>query len=372
MKGHKKTPWWRLVLIGFLGMTGCSSEEERPLESPVRFEGAIFGSFYQITIADPLTQGERKAIEEGFLAELHTIDKAMSTYRDDSELVGFNQAPVEEWQSLSPAVVEVMAISQSVAEDSRGAFDVTVGGLVNLWSFGPEAQPEEIPDDPLLEARLETVGFDALEVDADTRQARRTRDVFIDLSAVAKGYAADQVADYLNQQGFEHYLVNLGGDLVAQGYRDPEQETPWRIGIEVPEDGPQAAQLVLPLSNMTVATSGDYRNYFEQDGQRFSHTIDPRTGRPITHGLASVSVFHESNARADAWATALLVAGEQEGMAIAQANQLDVLMLVRDGEQWTSLASPGFAATFGDSLLEELAIELVHTTPDNTDISREE
>ncbi len=364
MNSHKKIGWVSLVLIGLLGVAGCSSEEERPLESPVRFEGAIFGSFYQISIADPLTQGELSDIEEGFLAELQNVDKAMSTYREDSELVGFNQAPVGEWQLLSPDVIEVMAISQSVSEASQGAFDVTVGGLVNLWSFGPEAQPEEIPDDQTLEARLETVGSDALEVDADTRQARRTRDVFIDLSAVAKGYAADQVADYLNQQGFEHYLVNLGGDLVAQGYRDREEETPWRIGIEVPEDGPQTAQLVLPLSNMTVATSGDYRNYFEQDSQRFSHIIDPRTGRPVTHGLASVSVFDDSNARADAWATALLVAGEQEGMAIAQANDLDVLMLVRDGEQWKSLASPGFAATFGETLLDELTIEVVQATPD--------
>ena len=364
INSQRNIGWISLVLMGLLGMAGCSSEEERPLESPVRFEGAIFGSFYQISIADPLTQGELSAIEEGFLAELQSVDKAMSTYRDDSELVAFNQAPVGEWQLLSPEIIEVMAISQSVSEASQGAFDVTVGGLVNLWSFGPEAQPEEVPDDQTLQARLEIVGLDALEFDADANQAQRIRDVFVDLSAVAKGYAADQVADYLNQQGFEHYLVNLGGDLVAQGYRDPDEETPWRIGIEVPENGPQTAQFVLPLSNMTVATSGDYRNYFEQDGQRFSHTIDPRTGRPITHGLASVSVFHPSNARADAWATALLVAGEQEGMAIAQANDLDVLMLVRDGEQWKSLASPGFAATFGETLLDELAIEAVQATPD--------
>ena len=364
IKGQHKTLRSSLVLIGLLGMTACSSEEERQLESPVRFEGAIFGSFYQISIADPLTQGELSDIEEGFLEELQNVDKAMSTYRDDSELVAFNQAPVGEWQSLSPATVEVMAISQSVSEDSQGALDVTVGGLVNLWSFGPEAQPEEVPDDQTLEVRLETVGSDALEFDTDDNQAQRTRDVFVDLSAVAKGYAADQVADYLGQRGFEHYLVNLGGDLVAQGYRDPEEETPWRIGIEVPEDGRQTAQLVLPLSDMTVATSGDYRNYFEQDGQRFSHTIDPRTGRPITHGLASVSVFDDSNARADAWATALMVAGEQEGMAIAQANDLDVLMLVRDGEQWKSLASPGFAATFGEKLLDELTIEVVQAVPD--------
>lgn len=344
------------VAMATLGMAGCS-ENDRPLESPVRFEGNIFGTFYQVTIMDPLTQGQSRALEEGFLAELENVDHSMSTYRDDAELIAFNEAPLEEWQPLSNALIEVLAISQSVAEASNGAFDITVGDLVSLWSFGPEARPEEIPPDDVLAEKLAQVGFDAVEIDTQQMQARRTRDVFVDLSGVAKGHATDRVAAFLDQQGMEHYLVNLGGDLIARGLRDEEEQTPWRVGIEVPEDGQQRAQHIIPLESMSVATSGDYRNYFEVEGERFSHTIDPRTGRPVTHRLASVSVFHPSNAWADAWATALLVVGEEKAMEMAIENNLNVLLLIREGEGWQSVASPVFENYFGDALLEELGIQ---------------
>lgn len=344
------------ALLGLLiGVAGCS-ENDRPLEPPVRFEGDIFGTFYQVTIMDPLTQGESRELEEGFLAELEEVDQAMSTYRDDAELIAFNEAPLEEWQPLSNELIEVLAISQSVAEASHGAFDITVGDLVNLWSFGPGARPEEVPSDDALAEQLAQVGFDAVEVDTQNMQARRTRDVFVDLSAVAKGHATDQVAAYLDQQGMEHYLVNLGGDLIARGLRDEDAQTPWRIGIEVPEDGQQRAQHIIPLASMSVATSGDYRHYFDVDGERFSHTIDPRTGRPVTHQVASASVFHPSNAWADAWATALLVVGEQEAMQMAIDNNLKALLLVREGERWRSIASPEFVNYFGETLIEELGI----------------
>ncbi|XKH60171.1 FAD:protein FMN transferase [Halomonas sediminis] len=350
----------RTLLAGFLcvvlfGLAGCS-ENDRPLESPVRLEGSIFGSFYQLTIADPLTQGEARELEAGLKEELERVDQAMSTYRDDSELVIFNQAPLNEWQPLSNELIDVLAISQSVAEASQGAFDVTVGGLVNLWSFGPEARPREAPDEAVLQQRLEDVGYDALEVDTQNMQARRTRDVFIDLSAVAKGHGTDRGSSYLDSQDIEHYLINIGGELAVRGYRDPQQQAPWRIGIEVPEDGRQQAQHILPLHEVSVATSGDYRNYFEQDGQRFSHTIDPRTGKPIDHRLASVSVVHPSNAWADAWSTALMVLGENVGMALAQEQELKVLMLLRDKDDWKSVASPAFAEHFGAELLDELEI----------------
>lgn len=345
------------ILLGILLILPGCSENDRPLEPPVRFDGSIFGTFYQVTIMDSLTQGESLKLEEGFLAELESVDQAMSTYRDDSELIAFNDAPLEEWQPLSNELIEVLAISQSVAEASHGAFDITVGDVVNLWSFGPGARPEEVPDDDVLAEQLAQVGFDALEIDTQNMQARRIRDVFVDLSGVAKGHGTDRVAAYLDQQGIEHYLVNIGGELIARGLRDEEAQTSWHIGIEVPEDSQQRAQHIIPLENMSVATSGDYRNYFEVDGKRFSHTIDPRTGRPVTHQLASASVFHPSNAWADAWATALLVVGEQGAMQMAIDNNLKVLLLVRDGEQWRSLATPEFVNYFGETLVNELGIE---------------
>ncbi len=336
-------------------LAGCS-EKDRPLESPVRLEGGIFGTFYQVSISDPLTQEQADQLESGFLAELESVDVAMSTYRDDSELSVFNQAPLDQWQPLSNELIEVLAISRSVAEKSDGAFDVTVGDLVNLWSFGPEARPKEIPSQALLEERLGQVGFDAVEVDTQAMQARRDRDVYVDLSGVAKGHATDRVAAYLDKEGIEGYLINLGGDMLARGYRD-DQQTPWRVGIETPQSGAPQAQHIVPMHDMSVATSGDYRNYFEADGQRFSHTIDPRTGRPVTHKVASVSVFHPSNAWADAWATALLVVGEEAGMTMAVDHNLSVLMLLRDGDHWQSVVSPAFVDYFGEDLVDELGIE---------------
>ncbi|RTR05678.1 FAD:protein FMN transferase [Halomonas nitroreducens] len=345
-----------VVLLLLLLLAGCS-EAPKPLPSPVTLEGDIFGTFYQVTIADPITGERRDALEAGILAELAAVDAAMSTYRDDAELVAFNQAPVGEWQSLSAPLIEVLAIARSVARSSGGAFDVTVGGLVNLWSFGPEARPRAVPDAATIAARLAEVGMDTLELDVDEGRARRLRDVFVDLSGVAKGHATDRVAAYLSAQGLEHYLVNLGGELKVAGFRDAEQ-APWRIGIEVPRDGRPQAQHVLALQDTSVATSGDYRNYFEEDGRRYSHTIDPRTGRPIRHRLASVTVMHPSNARADAWSTAMTVLGEEEGMALARQEALAVLMLVRDGDGWRSLASPAFAERLGESVVEELGLEV--------------
>lgn len=352
---HRLVSVGSLMLLATVILAGCS-ENDRPLDTPVRFEGGIFGSFYQVTVADPLTQGEANTLEEGFLAELESVDQAMSTYRDDAELIAFNEAPLNEWQPLSNELIEVLAISRSVSEASHGAFDITIGSLVNLWSFGPEARPENIPSEAELNERLATIGYDAVEVDVERMQARRTRDVFADLSGVAKGHGADRVAAYLDQQGIENYLVNLGGDIVARGHRDTEEQSPWRIGIEVPEDGQQTAQHILPLSEISVATSGDYRNYFEVDGERFSHTIDPRTGWPVKHQLASVSVFHPSNAWADAWATAILVVGNEEGLEMALDNNLSVLILTREDEHWRSLASPAFVDDFGEELMDELGI----------------
>lgn len=337
-------------------LAGCS-ENDRPLDSPVRLEGGIFGSFYQVTVADSLTQGQARELEEGLLDVLEQVDASMSIYRDDSELMAFNQAPLEEWQPLSNELIEVLAISQSVAESSNGAFDVTIGGLVNLWSFGSEARPKEVPDDETLQARLAEVGPDSIEIDENAMQARRLRDVFINLGGVAKGHATDRVAAYLDAEGIEHYLVNLGGDLIARGYRDGDGE-PWRIGIEAPLDDRQEATHTVPLHDMSVATSGDYRNYFEENGKRFSHTIDPRTGRPIEHRVASVTVAHPSNAWADAWATAMNVLGDEEGLVLAREQNLKVLLLVREGEGWGSVASPAFADFLGGELSDELGLEV--------------
>nr|WP_300307629.1 FAD:protein FMN transferase [Halomonas sp.] len=348
-------PLYLLLFLLVVSLAGCSDEETH---KNVTLEGDIFGTFYQVTIADPVDAGKVEEIEQGMLDVLHGIDMSMSTWKEDSELSAFNRSPIGEWQPLSAELMEVLDISRSVYQKSGGAFDVTVGDLVNLWSFGPEARPKEIPDEATLEQRLSEVGMDAVELDMDKLEARRLRDVYVDLSGVAKGYATDKVAEYLESQGISDYMVNLGGEIKAKGHRNGESGL-WRIGIEVPQDNTPKAQHIVGLSDVTVATSGDYRHYFEQDGKRYSHTIDPRTGRPITHRLASVTVFHSSNGWADAWATAINVLGEKEGMTLAIEENLAVMLLVRNGDGWESWVSPAFVERFGEEMVDALGLKVV-------------
>ncbi|WP_051233863.1 FAD:protein FMN transferase [Halomonas halocynthiae] len=346
-----------VVLLLLFFLVACS-ENDRPLESPVTLQGDIFGTYYQVTVADALTQGQAKELEKGFVAELDAIDASMSTWKEDSELSRFNRVPVGEWQTLSAPLMEVMDISQRVSDASHGAFDVTVGKLVNLWSFGPEARPKKVPSNALIAERLDAVGMQHLELDNSELKARRLKDIQVDLSGVAKGYATDRVAAYLSEQGYEHYLVNLGGEIKVRGYRDAESEH-WRIGVEVPVNGQPTAEQILPLENISVATSGDYRNYFEQNGQRYSHTIDPRDGQPIHHRMASVTIVHDANAEADAWATAMSVLGEREGLEAAIRENIAVLMLVREDGHWQSLVSPAFAEYFGEALINDMNARIV-------------
>lgn len=359
-----RSPLLPLVLVALLvGLSGCDDGAEPRAESEphelVSFNGDIFGTFYQVAIADPLDTGRQEELEQGILDEMHEVDEQMSTWRDDSELSALNQAPIDEWQSISDEFMQVLELSQQVNQLSDGAFDVTIGSLVNLWSFGPEAQPEEIPDEAVLEERLATVGMDAIELDPDNLRVRRHRDVYVDLSAIAKGFATDEVAAYLDRQGIENYLVNLGGEVKVKGHRDGDSRL-WRIGIEVPRDTAQPrAEHIIGLEDISIATSGDYRHYFEQDGKRYSHTIDPRTGRPITHRLASISVVHSSNAMADALATAMTVLGEDEGMDMAIRDNIAVVMLVRSDGDWESRVSPAFVERFGQEMVDSLGLKVV-------------
>jgi thiamine biosynthesis lipoprotein len=219
---------------------------------------------------------------------------------------------------------------------------------VNLWSFGPEHRPEEIPDTQELQKRLANSGYQYLELDADKQQVRRLKDFYIDLSAVAKGYAVDQVAAWLESQGVENYLVDIGGELIVGGERKPEQ--PWRIGVEVPDGSLQQAHHILPLIDASIATSGDYRNYYELEGRRLSHTIHPKTGWPIDHNLASATVQHPSNAVADAWATAFMVMGVEESLETARRENIKALLISRKGETWETWLSEAMQEQLGSEL----------------------
>jgi thiamine biosynthesis lipoprotein len=292
--------------------------------------GPAFGTTFTVKVIAEDDEAEvRSRIAAKIREEVEAVDLAMSTYRSDSEIVAFNSHGVEDFRA-SAAMLEVVAEAQRVARLSGGAFDITVGPLVDAWGFGP-AGLMEVPNQQTLLELLSITGYEQIELDSDAGLLRKRRpESRIDLSAIAKGYSVDRVAAAFIRAGLERFMIEIGGEVTARG-RNAAGGV-WRIGIERPDADGRAVHVAVPLENLSLATSGDYRNFIERDGQRLSHTIDPRTGRPITHNLASVSVIHASCMTADALATALEVLGPDEGFTLAEELDLPALFLVRAAE----------------------------------------
>ncbi|MDX1588115.1 MAG: FAD:protein FMN transferase [Oleiphilaceae bacterium] len=329
-------------------ITACNNNGNN-LPPATRFEGGIFGTFYQVTLVGDYPEQEAKELEQGFLDLLQQVDQQMSSYQPDSDINRLNNAQVGEWVTLPPALMDVLDQSRLFAEKTDGAFDVTVGGLVNLWSFGPEARPEGRPDEEELQKRLSQSGIDNLELDMDRQRARRLTDLNVNVSGIAKGFAVDAVADYLRARGIGNFMVNIGGDITAAGRRSPER--PWQVGVEIPRDGEKQAQHVVPLDDQSLATSGDYRNYFQHDGRRYSHIINPRTGQPVRHRLASTSVFTPSNTEANALATSFMVMGTHESLAFAEKHDIPALLIERRGGEFRTHLSSAFEAMLDEPYL---------------------
>jgi thiamine biosynthesis lipoprotein len=329
----------RILLLGLsvVLLASCGRGEEAASHT---LSGNIFGTFFEVSIGGQHSGFDSEEIEAGVMETLEEIDRQMSTYRDDSVLNRLNDSPLQQPVEVDDELFEVLQRSEEIAEHTQGTFDHAIGSLVNLWGFGPEAQIEERPDEDELRERLAEVGYHFVILDADTQSVMRTRDVFVDLSAIAKGYAVDAVSNYLHHQGLSNHLVNIGGDLVAQGRRGEDRR--WRIGIEAPLDGEQMVRHILPIEDIAMVSSGDYRNYFEHDGRRYSHLIDPTTGEPINHRLAAVTVMADNATDADAYATALMVMGEERGLAFANEHDIAALFIYRAGDSFDSVLSERF------------------------------
>jgi thiamine biosynthesis lipoprotein len=312
-----------------------------PLEA-VSVTGSTMGTTYHIKYiaSENITRNEMevKAIVD---SDFSRINQLMSTYSDSSEVSRFNRFPANTWFPLSEDTYLVIALAQTISGMTQGSFDVTVAGLVDLWGFGPGNQTDKTPDPVEIKSLLQTVGYKQLQIKDEPLSVLKKANLRIDLSAIAKGYAVDVVSESLNNAGVESYLVELGGEVRAKGFKPGG--APWRIAIESPVVNKRAIQKVIQLHNNAVATSGDYRNYFESDGKRYSHTIDPTTGYPITHRLASVTVVDESTARADALATALMVMGGEEGLVFAEKNQIPALFIMKSDDGFEEALSSSFS-----------------------------
>lgn len=318
-----------------------------PPEAPtieVVFSGSIFGTSYTVRVVPDGAVDEERRLQLADAVEqaLETVDASMSTWRDDSEIERFNRSGVEPFP-VSPALLEVVAAAVDVSARSDGAFDVTVGPLVEAWGFGARAVSDDPGPDVLDRLRAAT-GYRLLEVDRGAGTLRKqVPGLELDLSAIAKGYAVDRAAAALGTLGEDRFMVEVGGEVVARGLAPGDRR--WRLGIEVPDPNIRAVHTVVELENAALATSGDYRNFrVDGRGRRLSHTIDPRRGRPVEHTLASVSVVAPTCLEADAWATALNVLGPVEGLAAAEREGLAALFL-EHGESgaWIETSTQAFA-----------------------------
>lgn len=310
---------------------------ERP-SALAEFSGEAWGTTWSVKLDHDLTDEERARVDRVVANELERVDALMSTWRDDSELSRLNAAPVGEPMAISSETLEVLELSRRVSESTQGAYDVTIGPLVAAWGFGADAGAPEPPADEVLAAARARVGQSGLVLDTEAGTATRAVDgLGVDLSAVAKGYGVDRLSDAISAAGFGRHLVEIGGELRAGAAK--EDGSPWRIAVEMPDARTRAVFGVLELTDEGIATSGDYRNFYEVDGVRYAHLIDPRTGRPVTHSGASVTVIHAETADADAWATALSILGPDEGFRVAEAEGLTALFIWQEGEEFQSRAT---------------------------------
>ncbi|MDP1649902.1 MAG: FAD:protein FMN transferase [Rubrivivax sp.] len=317
--------------LGALALAGCSERTGGIPAAPggLQFSGQTMGTGYVVKLAAAALSAARiDALRADVHDALEGVNRGMSLYRADSELMRFNRHDAGTPLTLSKDLFHVLAAARQVSELSQGAFDVSVAPLVHAWGFGP-ARRTTVPAAAQVQARRGTIGWQGLRLDAGQGTATKAHTgLQADLGGIAKGHGVDLAALALDAGGVEDYMIEVGGEVRTRGRN--AQGRPWQIGIEEPDALPQRVRSVVPLSGQSLATSGDYRIYFEQAGRRYSHEIDPRTAAPIAHALASVSVVADSCMRADALATALIVMGPEHGIALARQLALPALFIVRE------------------------------------------
>jgi len=318
------------VLLTSLLFAGCSVSE--PPKAPVAVQGIAFYNMPWTVKVSSLPAGtSAQALQADLQRVLDDANRVLSTYQPDTELMRFNAAPVGQWVEVSPMLSGTVQTAVMVSALSDGAYDVTVGPLVDLWGFGPKAVPERIPDAEQLAAVRKRVGWQHIGVDPARPALMRKADIQLDLSSVGEGMAVDALVAMLKTRGIGDYMVSVAGCTRVAGVKPDGSR--WVIAIERP-DGSGRPQQVLALTEQAISTSGSYRNYHEVDGKRYSHTIDPSTGAPITHRGVSVSVVDPdgNTTRADALATALNVLGPDKGLALAERENIAAWFMAQ-GEQ---------------------------------------
>lgn len=294
----------------------------------LKLSGNAVGTSYSIVARDPSHALRQSDVQKAVARVVAQVNSEMSNWDSSSEISRFNASRTTDPVTVSPAFADVVAASQQVGTASQGQFDIALAPLIELWGFGATGTQSQVPDDGQINAALSAASLHAPLIVGTNTVQKTNPETQIFLSGIGKGHLVDRVADALAAMGIDDYMVEIGGDLRVAG-RNPDG-LPWQIGVETPKAHDRSIQNVVGLSDIAMATSGDYRNFFERDGQRYSHILDGHTGRPVTHHTASATVLTKSGMMADAWATAMLSLGRERGLEIAEAQNLAVLFLERD------------------------------------------
>jgi thiamine biosynthesis lipoprotein len=317
-----------ILAVAGLALAGCATQ---PAARETLLSGETMGSAWTVKIAGSLP-ATAETLRAGVQARFDAVNLALSTWRQDSALSKFNGDDRGEWVDIDAELGEVLAYALELAEESGGAYDVTVGPLVDLWGFGPAPASRRVPDTAAIEAARVRVGWRKVQVDAARRRARKDPGIRIDLSSLGKGRGVDRAAEYLDAQGVTNYLIDLSGKLRARGLNS--RGGAWRIAVEAPQaDATSAASsfepAIVALRDQSVATAGDYRRFFEIDGRHYSHIIDPRTGWPVTHDTVSASAIAPDCMQADALATMYMVMRPDDAIALANRRRMPALLISR-------------------------------------------
>lgn len=328
------------LTIPFFGLIAC---DEKPTEGAHSFSGKTMGTTYNVKIAGADDSLDADALAQRILASLQNVDDLMSTYNNASELSLANADNANAPRKVSDDTARVVRTALNAANLTSGAFDPTIGPLVDLWGFGPAGSKNAVPAESDITVAKNSVGYGNITLNG-TELRKSNAETRMDLSGIAKGYGVDKVAELLDAEGVENYLVEVGGEVRTRGL-SPE-DRPWRLGIEKPMPGTRDIQRVVDLSGHALASSGNYRIFFEAEGERFAHIIDPRTGRPISHDLASVTVIAPSTMEADTLSTAMLVMGPREAMDFAEKHEIAAFFISGSNGEFTESTSSTFEKLF--------------------------
>lgn len=334
-----------LTCLFFFFLTSCG-KKTFPL---VTIKGHTMGTTYQVKLAHNISPSKSEQIKTEIDQLLKDFNQSLSTYIPSSEIVQFNNNKSTKWVPVSKDFYTVVKKSQEIYKKTVGAFDITITPLVNLWGFGPDKSQQRTkkPSKKQIKNYLRFIGLDKLEIKENPYSLRKKiSELTLDLSGVAKGYGVDRVSDYLKKQNFHNFLVEIGGEIKTQGYKIQADLTPWIVAIETPQIDrlTRKPHTLLNLVEVGMATSGNYRQFFKHNNQTYSHTIDPRTGTPITHHLASVTVILPTSMEADAWATAISVLGPEMGLKVANKYKIPLFMIVgtQEKQEFKTLMTDSF------------------------------